>query len=38
MSGILIGSVFCLFGSLFFALVIWAVLEAASYGKNSQSD
>jgi len=33
----LIGSVFCLFGSLFFALIVWAILEAAS-GKNSQSD
>lgn len=37
MNEILIGSVFCLFGSLFFALVIWAVLEAAS-GKNHRVD
>ena len=37
MDEMLIGSVFCLFGSLVMALFMWAILEAAS-GKNSQSD
>jgi len=37
MSGILIGSVFCLFGSLVMALFLWAVLEAAS-GKSDRVD
>ena len=37
MNEMLIGSVFCLFGSLFFALIVWAVLEAAS-GKSNRVD
>lgn len=37
MDEMLIGSVFCLFSSLFFALVIWAILEAAS-GKSNRVD
>ena len=37
MSGILIGSVFCLFGSFVMAFFLWAVLEAAS-GKSDRVD
>ena len=38
MDEMLIGSVFCLFGSLVMALFIWAVLEAASYGRDREID
>lgn len=38
MSEMLIGSVFCLFGSFVMAFFLWAVLEIAGNGKNSQSD
>mgnify|MGYP003512099594 CR=1 FL=1 len=37
MDEMLIGSVFCLFGSLVMALFLWAVLEAAS-GKSDRVD
>lgn len=37
MNEMLIGSVFCLFGSFVMAFFLLAVLEIAS-GKNSQSD
>ncbi len=37
MDEMLIGSVFCLFGSFVMALFMWAVLEAAS-GKSDRVD
>ena len=37
MDEMLIGSVFCLFGSLVMALFMWAILEAAS-GKSDRVD
>ena len=37
MSEMLIGSVFCLFGSFVMAFFLWAILEAAS-GKSDRVD
>ena len=34
----LIGSVFCLFGSFVMAFFLWAVLEIAGNGKSNRID